>query len=307
MAFRMKGFPKHKGAKAHVGNRKGSAVFEKQYGSAFPKPGDPKERKGETTTTVGDKVYTDWETNPEGTEESRSWTQDTTYTTPHTAKGDAYYASLTDEQKAEADRKERERLERLNKQDTGVETRPIEQPVEEARGNLYGRGGTSNVRVHGSGADVGYTGSMEYDPDQDYHMNQAISSYIPEIYDESGKYKGQGKRVNFKDFEFYDDPEFQQLLTNVNFEMAVSGGGRDAMKGARDSDYGKALKAIASAEDKQAAYEQIKKDFPELVREGDSAPSVNPLQNQSTGEFVTSGQARDAASRGSGYKKRKTY
>ena len=186
---------------------------------------------------------------------------------------------------------------------------------EEAKGNLYGRGGTSNVRVHGSGADVGYTGSMEYNPDQKYHMDQAISSYIPEIYDESGQYKGQGKRVNFKDFEFYNDPEFQQLLTNVNFEMAVAGQGKgagvdaksDALRKARDSDYGKALKAIASAEDKQAAYEQVKKDYPELVREGDSAPSVNPLQNQGTGGFVTSNQARDAASRGSGYKKRKTY
>ena len=179
--------------------------------------------------------------------------------------------------------------------------------MEEARGTLYGRAGTSNVRVHGSGTDVGYTGSMEYDPDQKYHMDQAISSYVPEIYDDSVQYKGPGKRVNFKDFDFYNDPEFQQLLTNVNFEMAVSGGGRDAMRGARDSDYGKALKAIASAEDKQAAYEQVKKDFPELVREGDPAQGVNPLQNQGTGQFATSDQARDAASRGSGYKKRKTY
>ena len=174
MAFKLKGFPKHKGTKVHVGNRKGSAVFQKQDASAFLATGDPKEKRGKTTTTVGEKVYTDWTTDPDNpNQEKRTWTQDTTYETPHTKEGDEYYASLSDAEKAEADRRERERIERLNKQDTGEETRPIEQ--EEARGSLYGRGGTSNVRVHGSGADVGYTGGMEYDPEQKYHMDQALS------------------------------------------------------------------------------------------------------------------------------------
>ena len=152
MAFKMNGFPGHKGTQQHVGTRKGSAVFQK--------PTDPKkETKGETTSTVGDKVYTDWQTNPEGTEETRSWTQDTTYVTPHTPEGDAYYASLTDEQKAEADRKERERLEKLNKTDTGVETRPIDQPVEETPTSQYRTelimdpGSTAGSRVSGEVSD----------------------------------------------------------------------------------------------------------------------------------------------------------
>ena len=89
--------------------------------------------------------------------------------------------------------------------------------------------------------------------------------------------------------------------------MAVSGGGRDAMQGARSSEYGKALKAIASSDDKQAAYEKVKEKFPELVREGGGDVDVNPLQNQGSGSFATGSQARGAASAGSGYKKRRTY
>jgi len=309
----MNGFPKHKGAKAHVGNRRGSAVFQKQFASAFTKPGDP-EKEGKVVT-VGEDKWEDWQKgntvkgDDGGTTrtDTRQGTRDTTTYTPPAEFDPDWYAGLTREQQIEADKRYREKNTKVTTEDLFDERTEETDPVEEAKGNLYGRGGTSNVRVHGSGSDVGYTGSMEYNPEQDYHMDQAISSYVPEVYNESGKYQGQGERVNFKDFDFYGEPEFQQLLTNLNFEMAVAGGGRDAMHGARGSEYGKALKAIASADDKQAAYERIKKDFPELVKEGDSAKGVNPLQNQGSGSFATSNQARDAASRGSGYKKRRTY
>ena len=154
MAFKMKGFPSHKGTQQHVGTRRGSAVFQK--------PTDPKKKtKGKTTTTVGDKVYTDWVRNPEGTKETRTWTQDTTYETPHTPEGDAYYASLSDEEKAIADQKERERLERLKTQDTGVETRPIDPEPEKPKqpGSKYRTelimdpGSTAGSRVSGEVSD----------------------------------------------------------------------------------------------------------------------------------------------------------
>ena len=309
MAFKMNGFPSHKGAQQHVGTRKGSAVFQKHV-PGNPKEGHPKEVKGETTTTRGDKEYGEWAVDPNNpNQELRTWSQPVEATTPYTPEGNEYYASLSDEEKRIADQKERDRLERLRTTDTGTDTRPIEQKKQEARGNLYRRSGTSNTRVFGTGESLGYTGSMKYNPDISYNLDEAVGSYVPEIYDESGKYQGQGEKVDFKDLEFYDDPEFQQLLTNVNFEMAVPAR-KAAMKGtdysgireARTSDYGKALKAIASADDKQAAYEKVKGMYPELVAEN-AGEQVNPLQNQGTGSFVTGSEAKNIASRGSGYKK----
>ena len=132
MAFKMNGFSQHKGTEVHVGSRKGSAVFQKHV-PGNPEEGHAKEVKGETTTTRGEKQYTDWEMNPEGTEETRSWSQDVKATTPYTPEGNEYYASLSDEEKRVADQRERDRLERLRTTDTGTESRPIEPTPEQPK------------------------------------------------------------------------------------------------------------------------------------------------------------------------------
>ena len=164
MAFKMKGFPKHKGAKAHVGNRKGSAVFEKQYGSAFPKPGDP-----EKVITKGEEKWEDWQIGETTDKEdggttrtdTRKGTQETTIYTPPSKLDPEWYNSLTPEQRKAADdrwRKANTKVITEDLSDERVEETPPA-PVEETPTSQYRTelimdpGSTAGSRVSGQVSD----------------------------------------------------------------------------------------------------------------------------------------------------------
>tara|TARA_B110000858_G_scaffold20907_1_gene21081 strand:- start:866 stop:1873 length:1008 start_codon:yes stop_codon:yes gene_type:complete len=305
MAYKQKGFPAHKGSKQFSGYNKSKAVFLKhEPGHTEEPPEDGIEygettwgdwTEGETTNTDSGTTRTDWR---EGTRSGEK-VERRAETPEEKAAYEQYLQDVKDGKVKRNTKYDNQNLREENVVDTSVSA---------PKGILFFNEGTSNIRTGGSAADVGYTGSMDLKGVNEVGMSQAVSHYTPEIY-KNGQYQGRGEKVDVNSLPFSDDEGFQQLLTNFNFELSVlkAQGGEGAWRSgstvdkARKTEYGKALSSIIGAESPEAqlaAYKKFVRKHPELLQ-GDG-PSDNPLQNQSSGDFVSGQAGKDASARANG-------
>lgn len=290
MAFKQKGFPSHKGVKKNYsGFHKGKAVFKSHVPTH--KEGEMEYsdtewddwQKGETTKTDTGTTRTDTRTGVQKGKQVEKFAE-----TPEEKAAYAQYLEDVDAGKIKRNTKYDDR----EVTDTRTETTENEGP----EGNLWFRSGTSNVRTGGTAQDFGYTGGMDVKPDQSFSTGQAIASW--------GGQGGGDNKVDVNSVEFANDPAYQQMLTNLNFELAVHTSDRDldryqAVDRVRDSEGGRALSSILSAgspEDQRKAFEMYKEQHPELSTQPEGTSGVNPLQNQTSGQFVSGQRASDAAS-----------